>query len=279
MCTAAVIAAAGQGMRVGVSDVPKQYRLIDGMPMLRHSIDTFARHGEISAIQVVIHPSHQANYASAAGSSAKLLPPVIGGAERQASVLAGLQALVPHGIDHVLIHDAARPFVDAKIIGRVLAALASRPAAIAAMPLADTLKREGSEGIIAATIARNSLWRAQTPQGFHFAAILEAHRRAAAAGRSDFTDDAAIAEWVGIEVGLVLGSESNRKITTADDMRAGQASMPAWPDIRTGSGFDVHRFTSGDHVMLAPPFIVEDEHLDAIVARLHEAIDAAVATS
>ena len=185
-----------------------------------------------------------------------------GGVTRQASVLAGLEALAAQNPDRVLIHDAARPWVSADMIARVLAALDRQGGAIAAIPVVDTLKRDGADGFIAATIQRDGLWRAQTPQAFHFQPILDAHRHARAEDRTDFTDDAAIAEWAGLDVGLVLGSESNRKMTTAEDLAA--ANLPAaFPDIRTGSGFDVHRFTQGDHVMLCGVQVPHDHGLEA----------------
>jgi 2-C-methyl-D-erythritol 4-phosphate cytidylyltransferase/2-C-methyl-D-erythritol 2,4-cyclodiphosphate synthase len=207
---------------------------------------------------------------------AKLGPPVNGGETRQASVLAGLRALAGPAPDHVLIHDAVRPFVSADLISRVLAALAAAPAAICALPLADTLKRAGADGRIAGTLDRTGLWRAQTPQGFRFADILAAHEAAAAAGRTDFTDDAAIAEWAGLAVALVPGSEANAKLTTAEDLAmADRALAPA--DVRTGIGFDVHRFAPGDHVWLCGVRIPHSHrlegHSDADVA-LHALTDA-----
>lgn len=278
MRVAALIVAAGTGSRAQTSDLPKQYQLIGDTPMLRHSIDVFARHPATVAIQVVINPVHsQAYEAATAHCHAILLPPVFGGTERQASVFAGLDALASHQITHVLIHDAARPFVSSEIIQRVLDDLASHHGSIAAIPLADTVKRAGAGNSVLATIERIGLWRAQTPQGFQFAAILAAHHKAKAAGRKDFTDDAAIAEWSGMEVGLVMGAESNRKITTIEDFRVAQHSAPVWPDIRTGSGFDVHRFTSGDHVMLCGVRVPHDHglegHSDAD-APLHALTDA-----
>jgi 2-C-methyl-D-erythritol 4-phosphate cytidylyltransferase/2-C-methyl-D-erythritol 2,4-cyclodiphosphate synthase len=154
------------------------------------------------------------------------------------------------------------------------------PAAIAALPLADTLKRAGPDGRhIAATLDRAGLWRAQTPQGFRYDAILKAHEAAAAAGREDLTDDAAVAEWAGIPVELVEGSEANVKLTTAEDMaRAGMSvNAAAVPDVRTGQGFDVHRFAAGDHVWLCGVHIPHthalDGHSDADVG-LHALTDA-----
>src|SRR5215470_9569608 len=162
-----------------------------------------------------------------------------------------LRALKVSAPTRVLIHDAARPFVSADIVDRVLGALQRAPAAIAAVPLADTLKRAGPDQRIAATLDRAGLWRAQTPQAFRFAAILGAHEAAVAAGRDDLTDDAAVAEWAGIAVELVEGSAANVKLTTAEDLAmAATALGPGAGDVRTGQGFDVHRFTGGDHVWL-----------------------------
>lgn len=278
MRAAAVIVAAGRGTRAGSHELPKQYHPINGKAMFRHSIDTFAQHAGISAIQVVIHPDHKEMFLTQTrGLNAPLLPPVAGGPERQASVLAGLEALEPHEPERVLIHDAARPFVSDDIIQRVLDGLETRNASIAALPLTDTLKRASAINTISATIERGGLWRAQTPQGFRYGDILAAHRKADRAGRHDFTDDAAIAEWAGMDVGLVMGSENNRKMTTSEDIRAAQAPEMGWPDIRTGSGFDVHRFTSGDHVMLCgvrvPHEFGLEGHSDAD-APLHALTDA-----
>jgi 2-C-methyl-D-erythritol 4-phosphate cytidylyltransferase/2-C-methyl-D-erythritol 2,4-cyclodiphosphate synthase len=181
----------------------------------------------------------------------------------------------------VLIHDAARPFVTPEVIGRVLGGLERAPAVIAAVPLADTLKRTGPGGRIAATIERAGLWRAQTPQGFRYEAILRAHEAAEAAGREDLTDDAAVAEWANIPVEMVEGSEANVKLTTLEDMaRAATmapASGPVASDIRTGQGFDVHRFATGDHVWLCgvriPHVHALEGHSDADVG-LHALTDA-----
>ena len=161
------------------------------------------------------------------GGHPKLAPPVTGGDTRQCSVLNGLRALAPLGPASVVIHDAVRPFVTADIVDRVLDALTLTPAAIAAVPVADTLKRAGAEQRIVETVPRAGLWRAQTPQGFRFAEILAAHEAAAAAGQADLTDDAAVAEWAGLAVTLVEGSEANRKLTTAEDLTMAQRARAA----------------------------------------------------
>jgi 2-C-methyl-D-erythritol 4-phosphate cytidylyltransferase/2-C-methyl-D-erythritol 2,4-cyclodiphosphate synthase len=214
---------------------------------------------------------------SARSTSPKLLPPETGGDTRQRSVLNGLRALAPLAPERVLIHDGVRPFVTVEIIERVLAAVDAAPGAVAAMPLGDTLKRADAEGRVVGTLDRTGLWRAQTPQAFRFADILAAHEAAAAAGLADFTDDAAVAEWAGLAVTLVLGSETNRKITTAEDLAMVGDLGPASADVRTGQGFDVHRLVPGDHVWLCGVRIAHthalEGHSDADVG-LHALTDA-----
>ena len=248
MQTVALIVAAGRGTRAGGS-TPKQYQLLAGQPLLSHSISAFVGHQQINAVRVVIHPDDHALYDRAAAGFS-LLPPVHGGATRQDSVLRGLESLATTAPARVLIHDAARALIPTDVISRTIAALAEHPGAIAAVPLSDTLKRGDPSGAVAATVERAGLWRAQTPQSFHFEAILAAHR--AAAGL-ELTDDAAVAEHAGIAVALVAGSEDNLKVTTVEDWARAEALLAARrgpDDIRVGSGFDVHRFCPGDHVML-----------------------------
>jgi len=231
----------------------------------------------IDLVQVVIGPADGERYTAALGGATdpRLLPPVLGGATRQQSALHGLLALEAHAPEGVLIHDSARPFVTGDIIARVLAALAHGPAAIAAVPVTDSLKRGDAQGRITQSVDRAGLWRAQTPQGFAFSAILAAHRAAAAAGLVDMSDDAAVAEWAGLPVALVLGGEHNRKLTTPEDLA--MASTSAVPDVRTGLGFDVHRFKDDDHVWLCGVRIPHSHglegHSDADVA-LHALVDA-----
>lgn len=259
MKIAALIVAAGRGTRAKTADaVPKQYLALAGRAVLTHTADRFLAHPAITETVVVIHADDEALYrqAMADTTSPRLLSPAIGGATRQLSVLAGLRHLAPHAPDLVLIHDAARPFVDRPTLDRVIAALETRDGAIAAAPLADTLKRAGTDGSIAETLPRDNLWRAQTPQGFRFPAILVAHERAALAGRTNFTDDAAVAEWADLAVALVEGNPENIKLTTREDLqmaeRALAASVPSAAafEPRIGQGFDVHQFTTGDHVWL-----------------------------
>ena len=281
MRIAALVVAAGRGARAArAGGLPKQYVALAGVPVLRRTLDALVAVHAIDVVQVVIHPDDGSSYeAAVAPVLDKLLPPVLGGATRQASVKAGLEALARLAPDVVLIHDAARPFVAPGLVDRLVAALDRWDGAIPGLQLSDTLKRARADGSIEATVARDGLWRAQTPQGFRFAAILAAHRAAATAGRHDFTDDAAIAEWQGLGVALVDGSERNIKLTTAEDLVMAERvlSGPSLPDIRTGTGFDVHRFATGDHVWLCGVRIPHthrlDGHSDADVA-LHALTDA-----
>jgi 2-C-methyl-D-erythritol 4-phosphate cytidylyltransferase / 2-C-methyl-D-erythritol 2,4-cyclodiphosphate synthase len=284
--TAALIVAAGQGRRTGAA-TPKQYTMIGGETVLARTLSLFLGHPAVHVGIVAIAEADRALYdqAVAAASIAgrrepKLQPAVVGGITRQRSVLNGLRALRPLAPKRVLIHDAARPFATTDIISRVLDALERAPAAIAALPVADTLKRAGPDGRITATVEREGLWRAQTPQGFRYADILAAHEAAAAAGRENLTDDAAVAEWAGLAVELVQGSEANVKLTTAEDMARAAAltqAASAMADVRTGQGFDVHRFAAGDHVWLCglsiPHTAALEGHSDADVG-LHALTDA-----
>jgi 2-C-methyl-D-erythritol 4-phosphate cytidylyltransferase len=210
-----LIMAAGRGHRFG-GPLPKQYRDLAGMPILRHTILRLARHPGIDAIQVLIHPDDQGLY-DAATAGLGLRPALYGGASRQDSVRFGLEGIADLQPKNVLIHDGVRPFVAMETITAVLAALERGPAAIAGVKLADTLKRV-TDGVITETVDRQNLWRAQTPQGFDYAAILVAHRRAVNAG-IELTDDAMVAEQAGLAVEMVAGSEENFKITTETDLQ------------------------------------------------------------
>jgi len=270
--TVALIVAAGRGSRFG-GDGPKQYAALGGRPLLRHCLESFQRHPGIGMVQTVIHADDHDLYARAT-AGLDIPPPAIGGASRQESVRLGLEHLAATAPARVLIHDAARPFIDAGLIDRVLAALDTAPGAIAALPVTDTLKR-GSEGQIAGTVPREGLWRAQTPQGFRYAEILAAHRAAAGA---EFTDDAAVAEHARLAVALVNGTADNIKITTAQDLTRAERWIAARQDeTRVGQGFDVHRFGPGDHVTLCGVRIAHTAgllgHSDADVG-LHALTDA-----
>lgn len=267
----ALVVAGGRGERMG-GERPKQYRLLGGQPMLRHSVTAFRRHPRVHAVRVVIHPGHRALYDEAVRGLG-LLAPCHGGNERQDSARIGLESLAALSPARVLIHDAARPFVDAAMVDRVIAALDEVPGAIAAVPVTDTLKR-GEDGRIRATVERAGLWRAQTPQGFRFVEILSAHR--AAAGEA-LTDDAAVAERAGLAVTLVSGSEANIKVTTEEDLQRAEQLLAAAFESRVGTGFDVHQFGPGDGVMLCGLRIPHERalvgHSDADVG-LHALTDA-----
>ncbi len=282
----AIIVAGGSGVRAGQSQGrPKQYCLVGGKPVLRRTIEAFAAHPNVHAVLTVIRAGDEALYEEAVQGvrSQKLLRPVHGGATRQLSVAAGLDALASLSPSAVLIHDAARPFISPECIGATLAALETADGAIAAAPVTDTLKR-GEGGLCGETVPREGLWRAQTPQTFYYAKILEAHR--AAAGRRDFTDDASIAEWRGLKVALVENASENMKITTAEDLRMADmivsGGLPAgFADVRAGTGFDVHAFEDGDHVTLCGIDIPHSQklkgHSDAD-AGLHALTDALLGT-
>ena len=253
---AVVIVAAGRGERAGQANGPKQYRRIGGKAVLAHTLEAFRAHPHIAHIVVVIHPDDHALFEAAAGSLSGGVMLADGGRSRQQSVLYGLAALEPHRPDIVLIHDGVRPFVDPTLIDRVIAATSDETAALPALPVSDTLKQADDGGYVAATVPRERLHAAQTPQAFPFAKILAAHRRAAAASLPDFTDDAAIAEWAGLAVKLVPGSPDNTKLTWAKDIEMADRRLndgPRFPDVRTGNGYDVHAFEAGDIGTHFPP--------------------------
>ena len=273
---ASVVVAAGRGTRAG-NDLPKQFRSVGGAPMLRASLILFSSHPEVAMVQPVIHPDDIGRYGAAAGSIA-LLAPVFGGATRQGSVRAGLEALAAKRPDIVLVHDAARPFASPALVSRAIAAAKATGAAIPVLALTDTVKQVDAVGRVIRTLGRDSLRLVQTPQAFAFDALYRAHREASALGRDDFTDDAAIAEWAGLEVSVFDGDADNIKLTSADDFtRAEAMKTTSLVDLRTGSGIDVHAFGLGDHVMLGGIRIAHSRglsgHSDADVV-LHALVDA-----
>jgi len=243
----ALIVAAGRGARFG-GGVPKQYRRLGGEVLLRRTLMPFVGHPHVHAVRAIIHPEDRELY-DAASNGLNLMDPAPGGDSRQESVRRGLESIADYAPETVLVHDAARPFVTQELISRVLSALQSAPGAVPAMPVRDTLKQGTSEdgGLIAATVDRSALWRAQTPQGFRYPEILAAHRRFAGA---TLTDDAAVAEQAGLAVTLIPGDEDNFKVTTRDDFNRAELFLTAHHEVRTGIGFDVHRFGAGDHVVL-----------------------------
>lgn len=258
--------------------VPKQFRPLGGMPLLLHSVHTFATHPQIGAIVLVTDPERAAALPLPAGVRA-----VPGGTTRQASVRAGLAALADANPEYVFIHDAARPFVTAEQISAVAAALTPDSGAVLAVPVADTLKHAAPATpplpLIEATLPRAGLWAAQTPQAFPYPLICDAHRTLA---DRTLTDDAALFETLGHPVRLVPGDRRNFKLTTPEDFIMAEALLDAAPpspltEIRTGMGFDVHAFTDGDAVILGGVRIPHTHtlagHSDADVA-LHALTDA-----
>lgn len=280
-----IIVAAGRGERAGApQEGPKQYRPIGGKPVIEHTLAQFLAWPQTGPITVVIHPDDKALFQPVMErlDAAERLQSVMGGATRQLSVLAGLEAMEAQGVTHVMIHDAVRPFFDATLLDRVALALSQgQDAVLPVLPVADTLKR-AAQGYVTETVSRSNLYAAQTPQSFHYPSILKAHREAAASGRSDFTDDASIAEWAGMAVKLVDGLVDNVKLTLKRDIAmADEKLSAALPDVRTGNGYDVHQLGEGDGVTLCGIFIPHDQklmgHSDADVA-LHALTDALLAT-
>ncbi|MGE3874147.1 MAG: bifunctional 2-C-methyl-D-erythritol 4-phosphate cytidylyltransferase/2-C-methyl-D-erythritol 2,4-cyclodiphosphate synthase [Parvibaculaceae bacterium] len=274
----AVVVAAGTGSRAG-GEKPKQYQMIGGRPVVWWALKSFCDHPSISHIQPVIGAGQNDLFASATQGLAIDLP-VTGGETRQESCRRGLEAIARHQVTHVLIHDAARPFVSADLISRVIAGLQQHQSAIPGLAIADTIKK-APYGTIEHTVDRTGLWTVQTPQGFAYEAIRAAHEKALETGQSSLTDDAAVAELAGLEVAIIPGDAENRKMTTAADLaeadRALSASLHDLTDIRTGIGIDIHPFTEGDHVMLCGVPIAHTQrlagHSDADAA-LHALTDA-----
>jgi len=270
MTTVALIVAAGRGERAA-GDVPKQYRLLGGRPVLRWSAQTFTRHPAIDAVHVVVGANDTPRFAAAVKDVVNT-DPIAGGKTRQDSVRLGLTALAMARPDRVLIHDAARPFVSPSLIDRVVAALDQAVAVAPVLRVTDTLRRENAGRF--ETVERNNIFRAQTPQGFRFAEILEAHERHA--GKS-ISDDFALIEETGMPVATVAGEEINMKLTTPENFVIAGRLAESIGEVRTGLGFDVHRFAPGDHVWLCgvkiPHEMKLEGHSDAD-AGLHALTDA-----
>lgn len=265
----ALVVAAGSGVRSGRAG-PKQYQVLAGKTVLGHALDRL-RHPHIDAIQVVVGPEQDELYRAATEGHA-LLPPVIGGPTRQQSVRNGLEALAGQGFEAVLIHDAARPFVPALVIDRLVEALETHEAAVPVLPVPDTLAR--AEDGLGDTVERTGVVRVQTPQAFRLNAILAAHR---AWGGEEATDDAQIARAAGIAVATVAGDPLADKLTFAEDFQRAERLAAANMVSRTGHGFDVHAFCPGDHLWLGGISIPHDRalegHSDADVV-LHAVVDA-----
>lgn len=254
---AVIIVAGGKGERAGggADSIPKQYRAVSGKPVIVRAIQAFLADPDIALVQPVVRAETLGLYnALPLPADARLLPPVRGGETRQGSVLAGLEALAPTGPDTVLIHDAARPIVPRAVIDDVIAHLATARAVLPAVAVTDTIKRSEDGRTVAGTEDRSTLFAAQTPQGFAFAPIFDAHRRAAQISDA-FTDDTAIAEWAGLEVVLSRGSADNIKITHPGDIERAEQILDGTGDekmmeTRVGSGLDIHPFVAGDAVIL-----------------------------
>jgi 2-C-methyl-D-erythritol 4-phosphate cytidylyltransferase/2-C-methyl-D-erythritol 2,4-cyclodiphosphate synthase len=271
--TAAVIVAAGRGQRAGCG-LPKQYRQLDGEPVLRRTLQAFRAHGGIEPICVVIHPDDVDLFKRAVeGLDVSYC---FGGDTRSESVRAGLAHLAGHAPDHVLIHDAARPFISPALIDRLVTALDTAPAVIPFLPQTDaTFTRNGDR--IVAPVDRDRLIRAQTPQAFHFAAIRDAF--ASETGNAAYADEASLARAAGLEVALVDGEAANIKLTFAEDFSAPSAKLP---QFRFASGYDVHRLDAGEGLWLGGvwipcPFkLVGHSDADVVLHALTDAILGAV---
>ncbi len=281
----AIVVAAGRGSRAGAG-LPKQFRSLAGRPIVSRTLESFLARPDIASVLPVIHQDDQPIYSEACRTlerahPGKLLPPVFGGATRQASVRAGLEALAQRlgrTSDVILIHDGARPFASSALIERAIASARRHGAAVPGCPMFDTVKQISDDGRVVGTPDRGGLRAVQTPQAFALDLIVDAHRSAAAAGRHDLTDDAAVAEFAGHDVFVFEGEAGNTKITTSDDLRSAEARLLATLlDIRTGQGFDVHSFTEGDHVWLGGVRVPHSHaltgHSDADVV-LHALTDA-----
>lgn len=269
--TIAVIVAAGRGERAGGA-IPKQYRKVAGSSLVAHALRAFEAHPEIDKVIVVIGEGQDEMLAEAVAPS-PVPQTVIGGASRRQSVLNVLSAIADDGgADRVLIHDAARPFLPARVIDGLIAALDIDTGAIPVLPVVDTLAR--GDGALGDTVPRDGIWRVQTPQAFRFADILAAHK--AWPADKEATDDAQMLRHAGGNVALVEGDTMLEKLTHPADFALAEARH-ARPSFRIGSGYDVHRLVDGDGVWLCGVHIPHDKtlsgHSDADVA-LHALTDA-----
>lgn len=239
MKTAAIIVAAGRGTRAG-GTLPKQWQMLRGQSVISHTFNALRTY--VDEICVVLHPDDEDLWRTT-GLVADHV--TLGGATRDASVRAGLDALAAQAPDRVLIHDAARPLVSGAIIQAVISALDTYRAAAPALAVTDALWT-GENGLVNGTQNRDGLFRAQTPQGFHFSDIHQAHKDLT----SPAADDVAVARAAGLDVAIIKGEERNLKITTTDDFDRANNMLGCDMDVRCGNGYDVHRFGEGDHVWL-----------------------------
>ncbi len=282
---AAVLVAAGRGERAGSpEDGPKQYRMIGGAPVMRHTLDALLAHPSVGEIVAVVHPDDAALFEQAASGLGARVRHVFGGPTRQASTLLGLQALSGSAPEYVMIHDAVRPFVRPLLVDRIARALTSDCGVVPALSVSETVKRMDHQGFVSETVSRAGLFAAQTPQAFPFQLILRAHKMARAQSDQEFTDDASIAEYAGLKVRIVEGAPENIKLTWKHDIDMADKKLSgaaAFPDVRVGNGYDVHAMAPGDHVILCGVRIAHSSrlegHSDADVG-LHALTDALLAT-
>jgi len=271
--TIAIVVGGGSGSRFG-GDAPKQYRRLAGAAIFRRALAAFAAHPAVDGVQPVVGAEDAARFADACGDL-PVRPAVAGGASRSASVRAALDALAAAAPDRVLVHDAARPLVSRALIRRVVAALDRHPAVVPGVAVRDTLKHAPA-GTIEATVDRTGLVAVQTPQGFAYALLREAHARG-----DDATDDAGLVERLGVPVHVVEGEMTNLKITAPDDLALAERWLAAARVPRVGTGFDVHRLVAGAGVVLGgitiPCDLTLSGHSDADVA-LHALTDALLGT-
>lgn len=281
---AALICAGGSGSRAGAG-LPKQYRLLDGRPILAASLDLFLNHPAVSQVVAAIGADHRDLYEAAAApfaASEKLLAPATGGDSRQASVRAGLEALADGGIDIVLVHDAARPFASPALVDRAIASAFANGGAVPGVAVVDTICEVDRGGGRGATLDRERCRALQTPQAFDYGRLRAAHAQAEGAGREDFTDDGALYAWAGHRVVVFEGESENVKLTTPEQFevfarREAVETLLTLGDVRMGTGFDVHAFGPGDHVTIGGVAVPHDfglsGHSDADVV-LHALTDA-----
>lgn len=279
MKVSAVIVAAGAGIRAG-GEKPKQYQHIGNKTVLRQTLEAFAAHPRITHVLTVIGPGHSAEFKKAA-HGLNVGEPVLGGNTRQESCRIGIEACASYAPDFVLIHDAARPFISHALIDRVIDALLTNEGAIPALGVPDTIKK-ARHGMVQETLDRSALFSVQTPQGFHFERIRQAHAEAALAKNAGLTDDASVAEAYGVKVQLVAGEPVNRKLTTEQDIIMANLELRSnhvheRPDVRVGQGMDFHVFETGKSLWLCGVEMQHTKklkgHSDADVA-LHALTDA-----
>ncbi|MEE1613216.1 bifunctional 2-C-methyl-D-erythritol 4-phosphate cytidylyltransferase/2-C-methyl-D-erythritol 2,4-cyclodiphosphate synthase [Microvirga sp. CF3016] len=289
MSVAALIVAAGRGSRAG-EGIPKQYRAIQGKPVLARTLSILLSHPGISHTLVVIHPDDRRFYEDTIRTlpspPSAILPCIHGGTTRQVSVRNGLEALVDLNPEIVLVQDAARPFTGPDLIDRAIEAGRRWGAAVPGTPVTDTIKVIGDQSEVLSTPDRSKLRAVQTPQAFSFSLLLEAHRSAAAANLDTFTDDGALAEWAGLPVHVFEGETDNMKLTHPADFRKAERRLKGEEMTyvtRLGTGFDVHAFGEGDHVWLGGIKVPHDRGVvahsdgDVILHALTDAILGALA--